>query len=579
MSFLRRVCAAVAVCGVIATALAPVPAPASAQDRSLRITSFDADLTVMTSGTLAVTERITAEFTGSWNGLYRSIPVRYSMDSGEDYTVRLDVTSVKDERGNDLRTETEREGAYLKIKAWIPGATDATHTLILSYTVDKALRFFDEHDELYWNVTGNAWEYPLESVTTRIFLPTGASGRRTTAFTGVTGARGGAAAVDTTTGITTVRTTAPLGLREGLTVVHGWDPGLVNRPSSADRALSAFLSNAVLAIPLIVLLLMLSLWRRHGRDPALGSIAPRYDPPAGMSPAEAGTLIDLSVDTRDIAATLVDLAVRGHLRIHQLESSGFLGIKSTEYRFDRITTSVEWAPLKAHERQMLEGLFPADEDAVTVASLKDSFYKTVAEMQSSLSSTLTRDGHYRRHPSVTRVAFVAAGVVVGFGLGSTAGWLETSWGVSVDMVMIAALGSALIIAAFGWFMPARTIRGTNALRDVLGFEEFLGRVEGERMKRVIDRPELFEKYLPYAISFNVADAWASAFAGIITTAPGWYSGPHGSVFHTHAFMSDMDRMTTSATAAMTSAPRSSGGSGFSGGSSGGGFGGGGGGGF
>jgi uncharacterized membrane protein len=138
-----------------------------------------------------------------------------------------------------------------------------------------------------------------------------------------------------------------------------------------------------------------------------------------------------------------------------------------------------------------------------------------------------------------------------------------------------------VVAIVGWFMPARTPRGTSALRDVLGFEEFLNRVESERFERVVDRPELFEAYLPYAMAFGVEKRWAKAFEGICDTPPDWYHGRRGGPFQTSLFVADMGRLSSAAGSTMQSAPRSSSGSsGFGGGGfSGGGFGGGGGGGF
>jgi uncharacterized membrane protein len=137
------------------------------------------------------------------------------------------------------------------------------------------------------------------------------------------------------------------------------------------------------------------------------------------------------------------------------------------------------------------------------------------------------------------------------------------------------------MVCFGWFMPSRTVRGTRELEKVLGFQEFLSRVEADRMDRTIRTPEMFEKFLPYAMALGVADNWAKAFEGIYSESPRWYTGPgHVHGFHPSAFTSSLGQMSTHAATVMASAPRSSGGSGFSsGGSSGGGFGGGGGGGF
>ena len=158
--------------------------------------------------------------------------------------------------------------------------------------------------------------------------------------------------------------------------------------------------------------------------------------------------------------------------------------------------------------------------------------------------------------------------------------MTSALGMQPAAAIIAGILSGIIIAAFGWYMPSRTVRGTRELERVLGFQEFLARVESDRFERVVKTPEMFEKFLPFAMALGVADAWAKAFEGIYQQPPTWYTGPGGvHTFHARSFTSDLGRMSTQAAAVMASAPRGSGGSGFSGGSSGGGFGGGGGGGF
>src|SRR5690606_7899813 len=140
--------------------------------------------------------------------------------------------------------------------------------------------------------------------------------------------------------------------------------------------------------------------------------------------------------------------------------------------------------------------------------------------------------------------------------------------------------SGVVVIGFGLFMPARTVAGTRALEGVLGFEEFLDRVESDRFERVVLSPELFEKYLPHAMALGVEERWTRAFADIYREPPRWYRGAGGAdVFHSGAFVRDLGDMTRQAGTAMSSSPRSSSGSGFSGGPSGGGLRGGGGGGL
>jgi uncharacterized membrane protein len=179
-----------------------------------------------------------------------------------------------------------------------------------------------------------------------------------------------------------------------------------------------------------------------------------------------------------------------------------------------------------------------------------------------------------------RALYIIGGVVLGGALAFGSGALMTSLGMQPAAGILAGILSGLIVVVFGWFMPSRTVRGTRELEKVLGFQEFLTRVESDRLERMVKTPEMFERFLPYAMALGVADAWARAFEGIYKEPPQWYSGPggiHG--FRPATFTNNLGVMSTQAASVMASAPRSSGGSGFSGGSSGGGFGGGGGGGF
>jgi hypothetical protein len=411
------------------------------------------------------------------------------------------------------------------------------------------------------------------------------SGLRAVAFTGVYGAREQAATVDVSTSEVAVQTTRRLNFREGLTVAVGWDPGLVHRPGFAELALRFLRSNWLLGVPILVFLGMFALWHARGRDPRRQPIAPQYEPPEQLTPGELGALLDNSPDMRDILATLVDLAVRGYLRIEEEESSSLLGLlSSTEYVFVRRKPVEEWAALAPHERAFLEALFPGRSERVASSELTHRFYAHLPRIKDRIFDRLLEKGYYPRRPDRIRGLFVlGGGVLAVFGLVGALG-LSAAFGWSPLTAALAALASAASVIGFGWVMPARTVRGTRTLEKVLGFEEFLTRVEGDRLQRIAKTPELFEKLLPYAMAFGVASAWAKAFETISRQPPDWYRGrdPHG--FHASRFVSSLDRMTSQTGGAMTSAPRSSGGSGFGGsgrggGSSGGGMGGGGGGGF
>lgn len=162
--------------------------PALAQ-RSLAIERLDATIQVDSGGAIRVTESIVARFTGSWNGIYRTIPVKYRTAQGLNWTLRLDLEGATDADGRSLRVEASRERHFIKYKIWVPGAQDVTRTVVLIYRATNALRFFDDHDELYWNVTGDEWDMPIEAATAQIELPPAQQGSGPPPSTGPTAPR------------------------------------------------------------------------------------------------------------------------------------------------------------------------------------------------------------------------------------------------------------------------------------------------------------------------------------------------------------------------------------------------------
>lgn len=548
-----------------------------AHARSLVIEQFHAELQVLPSGELLVTETIRPRFSGSWNGLIRDIPVEYRTPQGFNYTLSLDVVSITDERLTPLKYDSSRDRHYRTFKIWLPGAQDTTKTLILTYKVSNGLKYFADHDELYWNVTGDEWDMPIESASARILLPAGATGVNALAFSGAYGAREQQAEVRITGPEILYTMSRPLGFREGLTAVIGWDKGLVAEPGSLQLAQLFFRSNWPLALPIAVFVVMWYLWHTRGRDPRLRPITVAYEPPDKLTPAELGTLVDNSPDLRDITATLVDLAVRGFLRIEERQEPQLLGLWSrSAFYLHRLKPASEWTGLKSHELAVLRGIF-TDEDAPTVAlsDLENRFYARLDGIKSDLFGQLLSRGYYARRPDQVKQIYMVIGVFVMLASIVAANVLSEHYGVALQTGIAASILSGVIIVGFGWVMPARTATGTRALEKVLGFEEFLTRVESDRFQRVVKTPELFEKFLPFAMALGVEQNWARAFDGIYTQPPAWYHGADMTDFRPRNLTGNLSQLSAAAGAAMTSAPRSTGGSGFSGGGSSGGFSGGG----
>jgi uncharacterized membrane protein YgcG len=554
--------------------------------REMKIQNFESLVTVNPNGTIDVSETITANFTGEWHGIYRTIPVEYSTAQGLNYTLFLSDVIATDDSGNRLKLETSRQGPNEQFKIYVPDAVNATRTVVLHYHVLDGLRFFPDHDELYWNVTGNSWDVPLQAASAEIDLPAGATGIRTLAFTGAYGSNSQDADVQVNASQITVKSRHSLRFHEGLTAVIGWDKGLVHEPTALDLFFLYLRSNWVLILPVLAFGIMFWLWWTRGRDPRRQPISVQYEPPDQLTPGEVGTLVDNSANMRDITATIVDLAVKGYYVIEQTERDQMLGLlHSKEYTFHLKKPATEWQTARPHELEMLTALFDGGaRDTVKMSELQNHFYVHLPKIRDNIFDALVTDGYYLHRPDRVRAAYIAGGVALGIFLAVAGANVSGAMGIAPLSAIIAGIASGIIVCAFGWFMPARTNTGARTLEKVLGFEDFLGRVEGDRLDRIVKTPELFEKFLPYAMALQVEKKWVQAFSNISMQPPSWYQGPYGGGFYPYLLVNDLNVMSHSAGSAFASAPRSSSGSsGFGGGGgggfSGGGFGGGGGGGF
>jgi uncharacterized membrane protein len=553
--------------------------------RELRIEKFDSEIVVSPKGSIDVTETIQVQFIGSWKGLYREIPVEYVTAQGLNYTLFLNVKRITDENGSSLKFETSRERHYRKLKIYVPGAQDARKTIVIEYSVSDALRFFEDHDELYWNVTGDEWDVPIQAAGARIVLPEGTTGIRANPFTGAYRSRAQDADFEVAGNGVEVHSRQSLRYHEGLTIAVAFDKGFVHEPTALDKASLFLRSNWPLGLPVIIFVIMFYLWWTQGRDPRLRPIAAQYEPPDQLTPGEAGTLVDNSADMRDITSSIVDLAVRGYLVIEEHQKDRMLGlVHDKDYNFILKKDRSEWSKLKPHEQVLLNGIFSAGTvgETVSMSSLENRFYKNLPDIKNRIFESLVTHGYYRRRPDSVRASYIGIGVVIGVLSIWGGSSIASSLGMAPLTFIIAGILSALVICAFGWFMPAHTEQGARAMEGVLGFEDFLNHVESDRFNRTIKTPQMFEKFLPFAMALGVEKNWSKAFQGIMTQPPDWYRGSYGPSFYPMMFIGDLNSMSSRASSVMASAPRSSGGSGFGGGGggfSGGGFGGGGGGGF
>lgn len=553
--------------------------------RELHIRDFHAELDVLPDSSLDVTETIRVDFSGAWQGIYRTIPVEYEGPGGFNYSLFVTDISSTDSDGRSLRIEKGRSGRSLNLKIFVPAAQDTSRNIALHYRVRDGLRPFEDHDELFWNVTGTEWDLPIESASAHVILPAGVTGLHAANFTGYFGSRSGDAQVDVLGSNIDVRSQRPLAFHEGMTIVAGWDKGFVHEPDSSEKVTQFLESNWPLFFPACVFVLMFSLWYTRGREPRVGAIAVQYEPPAGLSPGEAGTLVDDQAGIRDITATLVDLAVRGFITIEEKETSHLMGLYSNkEYVFHLNKKPAEWKGVKSHELLLLSGIFEplpvagvGVREDVALSELQNRFYKNLPRIRRAIFESLVQRGYFSYRPDIVRQAYLLVAGVSAALLHLFGQYLAQHTGVQALSFTVAAILTGLIIAGFGWFMPTRTVDGVRALHDTLGFENFLSHVEADHLARTPQSPQNFETYLPFAMALGVEKKWVGAFDGMLKQ-PSWYQTTGAAVFHPVGFVYSLDQMAARTGQVMASAPRSSGNSATSGfggmGGVGGGFGGG-----
>lgn len=557
-----------------ALALAFLAAPAYAADTTY--TSFYSDIMVNTDTSISVTETISVDFDVEKHGIYRNIPYRYDTGNGGSVSVPIeDVSVLQDSSPATFTTSTQGNNVVLKI-----GDANATitgnHTYVISYTATAAVNFFDDHDELYWNVTGDDWEAPILKVTATVHLPAGVATADVQAacYTGEQGSRRKDCEETTASSIVTFSAST------FLTAVVGWPKGVVTKPADYDSVRSSadtdgsflpvsrttilwiIIGNLVAGVG--ILFWFIRWWSKNGRDPkSKGTVIAQYDPPDELRPGEVGTLYDEKAETRDVIASIVDLAVRGYLVIEEIEKTkvfGFGGGK--DYRLVRKKQPDQ--ALKPYEEKLMASLFE-DGDTVTLSDLKGSFANDLRAIQKLMYEQTLTDGYFSANPDAVRKKFFFIGLAL-FIVGGMA--------MFVGVFVLPLAGIALMLMAKA--MPQRTAKGVDAAWHARGFREFLHTAERYRLKWQ-EKEHIFEQFLPYAMVFGVAEQWTKTFKDIAMEQPGWYHGSPGSTFNSLVLWSALSNFSTTATQSFVP-PAATGSTGFGGGGfSGGGFGGGGGG--
>lgn len=577
-----------------------------------QITSYAVDLVLQKDGTMHVQEKIGYDFgaTTGHHGITRDIPVEFSYDKDRIREYPISQIEVSSPTGapKDLATDI---GSTASLRIGDPNETvTGQQTYVIDYDLKGVVNQFDDHQELYWNAIGSEWSVPIRTASARVEGP--AAVQKLACFEGSQGSTDTCAGTIGADGVASF-TGADLQPQQGMTIVASFPLGtfpnaapIIKERQTLARAFSLTPVSGVGSIALLGLLggSAFAMVSRRGRDerylgvtPGLepgfeqehtvsrvswmrrDPIAVQFTPPSGMRPGQLGTLIDEHANVVDVTATIVDLAVRGYLKIEEVQEPGMF--RSGDWRLTEVTPAPA-GDLHDYETKLFNAIFQGRSE-VLLSDLKTTFRSDLEKVQEMLYDDVTRQGWFRGNPSSVRTRWVVYGILLTLAGGGLTFLLATKS--RYGLLGVAVLVSGVLLLILAPRMPARTAKGTALLAQAKGFQLYLEKAEANQI-RFEEGEDIFSRYLPFAIVFGVAERWAKVFAalaasGAAVAVPTWYVGSMyaNGAFNYALFGGAMDSFSTTTSGSIAAAtPSSSGSSGFSGGGFSGGGGGGGGGG-
>ncbi len=566
-----------------------------------RILDFHSDITLQDDSSLQVTETITVVAAGGLirHGIFREFPTHYSDPYNNRYVVGFQMlAATRDSAVEIFRMENYFNGVRIYLgdpNAMVP---PGRHVYTLTYTTNRQLGFFSDHDELFWNVTGLGWNFRINHASATVHLLSAIPADQVTlaGFTGPKGSRESELTSSRDADSFQFATTRPLAPREGLSVLLSWPKGYVTPPTFSQKAEYFFRDNRdalLLATGLLVLLLYyLIAWAEVGRDPRPGVIMPLYEPPATLSPAGMRYLVRMGFDNKTFAAAILDMAARGYLKIKEEAGAYMLSLTDKDERV-----------LTPDEKQIAGVLF-GDRKVIWLHQENHEVIRAaMAAVQKWLKSAENKvyfvtNSRYLLPPVLLSLAIIVVHLMAQGGpqlfMGAFLCFWLTFWSIGLAALLknvvqswhaafsrgeipfgntvkaifmtffcipffggevlglfillkISSLSLVAFIIASGalhivflYLMKAPTFAGRRLLDQVEGFKMFLGAVDSDRLNRAMppqQTPAVFEKFLPYALALDVEQDWANKFSGVLDAAgsvPGHSSAAYAPSFYSGA---------------------------------------------
>lgn len=569
-----------------------------------RILSYDSEITVHADGSMLVREgiKVHAEGREIVHGIYRDFPTDYKDKLGIRKHVPFDIVSVKrDGQDEPYHTGNRSNGVRVYIGPRFGTVPPGDHAYELTYRTDRQLGFYQDRDELYWNVTGNGWDFPIDHASARVILPDRIPRKmiETWAYTGPVGytARDFTAVLQGD-GSLLFETTKPFAAHEGLTIDCWWDKGYMQPPTDDQKDQWFFEDNEGMVVAIVglivVLLYQFIAWWKVGKDPRPGTIVTQYMPPDEISASGMRELVKMKFDNKAFAACIVSMAAKKYLTIKKDALDAFTLTKSDDPK--------AFGALSAEEKLVVTRLFARGSNVLLSQVNRDVISEAVKALRQSLATRMEKIYFVRNSgylaPSVVLsiltlliavwdadsqmkpvawfmlvwltgwsfgVAFLTYQVVNLWKMalkGGSQGLAKGGGAIFMTLFALPFMGGeflgiftlahatsaitvmvfAILVASnfiFHEVLKAPTHLGRDLLDKVEGFKQFLSATEGDQIKRapVNWNLDTFNRYLPYAIALDVEQEWSSKFSQVIDAASAAAAGAGASVAYSGALAS------------------------------------------
>lgn len=580
-----------------------------------RITFFESKVVVQPNGKLLVTETIyiyngdgekgpnedTAITKAGGNnneikrGIVRTFPVLYTGKYQLFYNTTFKLISV-DRLGAkkefwQLRRNENGFNLYIGNSSYF--LPEGVYTYKIVYETEHQLKQLKDFDELVWNVTGNGWNFRIDSAECTIQLPAEASVLSNACYTGAMDSKASHCnfVFNKDSNSITFKSIEPLQPKEGFTTATSWKKGIIATQSNWAYFWWMFKNNqAVFLLPLLAVLFAIYnfiMWWRVGRDPKPGSIMPEFFPPKKLSPAAMGFIYNQGFDNKLVAATITDWAAQKYIDI-DVEREGLL-FKHNAYKITAGTADAKPADYENFADRaddiigttISKGLYNSGLGSIRTAIERDLDTNYKATKENAFKGLFILNNWYMAPGNLlTILAFL----YVMFGVLTKPG-MQNPWHFGY---LFAGLIPCIIVQSIYYrLIKSYTSEGRKTMDSIEGFRMFLKAADEQRFnamnppKKTI---ELYEAYLPFAIALDCEIEWSEHFKDIIATAA---INPNNSLttmsrsLRNSSLTASFSDSFSGAISSASSPPSSSsgGGSSFGGGSSGSGGGGGGGGGW